>query len=53
MLILDVEDLEASCEVIVFPAVAERATELVAVDRVLCVRGRVDHREDMPKLVAL
>jgi DNA polymerase-3 subunit alpha len=53
MFILEVEDLEASCEVIVFPAVAERATELVNVDRVLCVRGRVDHRDDVPKLVAL
>jgi DNA polymerase-3 subunit alpha len=53
MFILDVEDLEASCEVIVFPAVAEKASELVVVDRVLCVRGRVDHREDVPKLVAL
>ncbi len=53
MFILEVEDLEASCEVIVFPAVAEKADELVAVDRVLCVRGRVDHREDVPKLVAL
>lgn len=53
MYILDVEDLEASCEVIVFPAVAERANELVAVDRVLRVKGRVDHRDDVPKLVAL
>ncbi len=53
MFILDVEDLEASCEVIVFPAVAEKANDLVAVDRVLCVKGRVDHREDVPKLVAL
>ncbi|MGH2758735.1 MAG: OB-fold nucleic acid binding domain-containing protein, partial [Actinomycetota bacterium] len=53
MFILDVEDLEASCEVIVFPAVAEKANDLVAVDRVLCVKGRVDHREDVPKIVAL
>jgi DNA polymerase-3 subunit alpha len=53
MLILDVEDLEAGCEVIVFPAVAEKSTDLVAVDRVLCIKGRVDHREDVPKLVAL
>jgi DNA polymerase-3 subunit alpha len=53
MFILDVEDLEASCEVVVFPAVAEKADDLVVVDRVLCVRGRVDHREDVPKLVAI
>ncbi len=53
MFILEVEDLEASCEVIVFPAVAEKAGDLVAIDRVLCVRARVDHKEDVPKLVAM
>jgi DNA polymerase III subunit alpha len=53
MLILDVEDLEASMEVVVFPAVAEKAGDLVAVDRVLCIKGRVDKRDEQPKLVAL
>ena len=53
MLLLDVEDLEAGCEVIVFPAVAEKAGDLVAVDKVLCIRGRVDKKDDTPKLVAL
>ncbi|MEX2393551.1 MAG: DNA polymerase III subunit alpha [Actinomycetota bacterium] len=53
MYILEVEDLEASCEVIVFPQIAEKAGELVAVDKVLCIKGRVDHKEDVPKLVAM
>jgi DNA polymerase III subunit alpha len=53
MFICDMEDLEASCEVIVFPQVAEKAGDLVGVDRVLCIRARVDHRDDVPKLVAL
>jgi DNA polymerase-3 subunit alpha len=53
MFILDVEDLEASCEIIVFPATAEKAGDLVAVDRVLCIRGRVDHKDDAPKIVAM
>jgi DNA polymerase-3 subunit alpha len=53
MFILEIEDLEATCEVIVFPQVAETAGELVAIDRVLCVRARVDRKEDVPKLVAL
>jgi DNA polymerase-3 subunit alpha len=53
MYICELEDLEASCEVIVFPATAEKAGDLVSVDRVLCVKGRVDHREEYPKLVAL
>src|SRR5688572_22449528 len=33
MFILEVEDLEASCEVIVFPQTAEKAGDLVAVDK--------------------
>jgi DNA polymerase III subunit alpha len=53
MFICEFEDLEASCEVIVFPAVAEKAGDLVSVDRVLCVKARVDHRDEVPKLVAL
>jgi DNA polymerase-3 subunit alpha len=53
MFILEVEDLEASCEVIVFPQTAEKAGDLVAVDQVLCIRGRVDHKDDHPKVVAM
>jgi DNA polymerase III subunit alpha len=53
MYILEVEDLEAGCEVIVFPQIAEKAGELLAVDRVLCIRGRVDRKDDQPKLVAM
>lgn len=53
MFILEMEDLEATCEVIVFPQTAEKAGDLVAADKVLCVRGRVDKKEDVPKLVAM
>jgi DNA polymerase-3 subunit alpha len=53
MFILEVEDLEASCEVIVFPQTAEKAGDLVAIDQVLCIRGRVDHKDDAPKIVAM
>jgi DNA polymerase-3 subunit alpha len=53
MLLLLVEDLEAAVEVVVFPAVAEKAADLVQPDKVVCVKGRVDHKEDAPKLVAL
>jgi DNA polymerase III subunit alpha len=52
MLICEVEDLEASCEMIVFPQVAERSGDLVEVDRVVCIKGRVDHKDDHPKVVA-
>jgi DNA polymerase III subunit alpha len=53
MFILEVEDLEASCEVIVFPQTAEKSGDLVRVDQVLCIRGRVDHKDDAPKIVAM
>jgi DNA polymerase III subunit alpha len=53
MLLVDLEDLEAGCEVIVFPAVAEKAAGLVEIDKVLWVKARVDHKEETPKLVAL
>ncbi len=53
MFILEVEDLEASCEVIVFPQTAEKSGDLVAVDKVVVIKGRVDHKDDHPKLVAL
>jgi DNA polymerase-3 subunit alpha len=53
MLLLQVEDLEAGCEVVVFPAVAEKAADLVQADKVICVKGRVDHKDDAPKLVAM
>jgi len=53
MYLIDLEDLEASAEVIVFPAVAERSNGLVEVDRVLVVKAKIDRKEDIPKLVAL
>jgi DNA polymerase-3 subunit alpha len=53
MFLVQLEDLEAVGEVIVFPAVAEKSQGLVAVDKVLCIKGRVDRKEDVPKLVAL
>jgi DNA polymerase-3 subunit alpha len=53
MFVLEMEDLEATCEVIVFPQTAEKVGELIAPDKVLCIRGRVDKKEDTPKLVAM
>jgi DNA polymerase-3 subunit alpha len=37
----------------VFPQIAEKTGELLAVDRVVCIRGRVDRKDDQPKLVAM
>jgi DNA polymerase-3 subunit alpha len=47
------EDLEAACEVMVFPkTMAEHGFKL-ADDRVVCVKGRLDTRDDDPKIVAM
>ncbi|HEY5579346.1 MAG TPA: DNA polymerase III subunit alpha, partial [Acidimicrobiia bacterium] len=52
MLFFQLEDLEASIEVVAFPRVATQFGTLVAPDEVLLVSGRLDHRGDDLKLVA-
>jgi DNA polymerase-3 subunit alpha len=53
MAIFVLEDLEAAIEVMVFPkTMLEHGTKL-ADDRIVCVRGRLDSRDDMPKVVAM
>jgi len=47
------EDLESAIEVFVFPkTMAEQGMRLED-DAIVCVRGRLDMREDVPKLVAM
>jgi DNA polymerase-3 subunit alpha len=47
------EDLESAIEVFVFPkTMAEHGMRLED-DAIVCVRGRLDMREDVPKLVAM
>jgi len=47
------EDLEAAIEVMVFPkTMLEHGAKLIE-DGVVCVKGRLDTREDVPKLVCL
>jgi DNA polymerase-3 subunit alpha len=47
------EDLESAIEVFVFPkTMAEHGMRLED-DAIVCVRGRLDLREDMPKLIAM
>ena len=45
------EDLQTSIEVWVFPKVMMEVGHVLADDAVVCVRGRLDLREDQPKLV--
>ncbi len=47
------EDLRSAIEVMVFPkTMAEHGHKLMA-DAVVCVKGRIDKREDEPKLIAM
>jgi DNA polymerase III subunit alpha len=47
------EDLEAAIEVMVFPKTMTEHGFKLADDRVVCVKGRLDTREDVAKIVAM
>ena len=47
------EDLEANVDVWVFPRALSDINHLLADDAVVCVRGRLDLREDEPKLICM
>ncbi len=54
MVFLRLDDLTAEIEVVVFNSVYASARELCAADRILVVKGRVDHKQEgETKLVAL
>ncbi|HEY7361688.1 MAG TPA: DNA polymerase III subunit alpha, partial [Streptosporangiaceae bacterium] len=46
------EDLEGAIEVLFFPATYAECTTLIADDAIVIVKGRLDRRDDAPKLVA-
>jgi DNA polymerase III subunit alpha len=52
MAVFNLEDLESSVEVTVFPKGMLQYGHLVADDAVVTVRARVDRRDDTPKLMA-
>ncbi len=47
------EDLGAVVEVMVFPKTMTQYGELLEEDAIVCIRGRLDLREDVPKLIAM
>ena len=47
------EDLAAAIEVMVFPKTMLTHGELLAADAIVTVRGRIDGRDDTPKLMAV
>ncbi|MDD4939709.1 MAG: DNA polymerase III subunit alpha, partial [Candidatus Omnitrophica bacterium] len=52
MAILKVEDLEGSVEVLVFPQAFQKFSRYILPSTVVLVTGRLDLREDTPKIVA-
>jgi DNA polymerase-3 subunit alpha len=46
------EDLEGAIEVLFFPAAYQQCSLLLAEDAILVVKGRLDRREEAPKLIA-
>jgi len=47
------EDLEGAIEVLFFPATYQTCMHLVVEDAIVIVKGRLDRREEVPKLVAM
>src|SRR5262245_8313706 len=47
------EDLAASIEVMVFPKTMLQYGELLASDAIVAIKGRLDRRDDAPKLIAM
>ncbi len=47
------EDLGAALEVMVFPKTMATFGHLLADDAIVCVKGRLDLRDDVPKIVAM
>ena len=53
MAVFTLEDLQAAIEVMVFPKTMHEHGPQLADDAVVCVKGRVDNREEPAKLIAL
>jgi DNA polymerase-3 subunit alpha len=53
MVFLQLEDMSGGAECVVFNSTYANAADLCVADRVLIVKGRVDHKEGETKLIAL
>jgi DNA polymerase-3 subunit alpha len=53
MATLVLEDLGATVEVMVFPKTMQQYGELLAPDAIITIKGRMDGREDTPKIIAM
>jgi DNA polymerase-3 subunit alpha len=52
MAVFTLEDLQSSVEVMVFPKVMAEHGHKLEDDLIICLRARVDRRDDIPKLIA-
>ena len=52
MLFVKLEDLTDKTEVVVFPAVIERNPTAFQENKIVFVSGRLDHRDNVPKIIA-
>ncbi|MCK5595183.1 DNA polymerase III subunit alpha, partial [bacterium] len=46
------EDMQGTISVLVYPAVFKKFDNLIEVDKLLLIKGRLDLREDQPKVIA-
>jgi len=53
MAVFILEDLQASIECMVFPKTMQQFGHLLADDAIVCVKARIDGRDDQPKLMAM
>ena len=53
MAVFVLEDLQASIEVMVFPKTMQQYGHLLTDDAVVCLKARIDGRDDTPKLMAM
>ena len=53
MAVFTLEDLRGTCEVMVFPKTMTDHGHKLVDDAVVCVKGRVDKRDEAPKLIAM
>src|SRR3989338_112088 len=52
MAFVELEDLNGKCEVVVFPELYKSSYELLKKDSIVFVRGKVNAREETPKIIA-
>jgi DNA polymerase III subunit alpha len=53
MAVFMLEDLQSAIEVMVFPKTMQEHGFKLAEDRIVCVKGRLDARDDLPKIIAM